>query len=156
MRRSVKASLLAGLVLATTLGSAVVAHGAAAAVSAARPVAEPSATEPSATEPSATEPPVANWRLERDGVELQLELAAADETAELRLAETEHVLFRLAITDTATGQPLGGLYPALWMARLAPGEELDQARCNERVQEYVGGSILARPELDLKTLLERR
>ncbi len=56
------------------------------------------------------------------------------------------------MTDAVTGARLGGLYPAAWMDRLPQG--MDRAldgpnACGDKLAGFIGGSLLAVPELDL-------
>jgi len=65
--------------------------------------------------------------------------------------EDDEVRVRFTVTDTATGARLGGLYPAAWMDRL-PTEDrtLDGPNaCEDKVAGFIGGSLLAVPELDM-------
>ena len=105
-------------------------------------VAGPAAADPSA----AAEDPA--WRVEHEGIVVEMSIEAVNDPGG-PLREEESASFRFGITDTATGQPLGGLYPAAWMAWLADGESRSPAGCIEKVEEFIGGSILAQPELDL-------
>lgn len=97
----------------------------------------------------------ASQRVVREGIAVDFTLEplaaattpAATEPAPLR--EGDDVLFRFTAADTAGGQPLTGLYPAAWMSRLRPGETVDPAGCVQKVEDFVGGSILNQAELDL-------
>lgn len=70
--------------------------------------------------------------------------------AELRaeLREGQEAVFRFKISDTATGTPLGGSYPAAWID-FVPEARVESKGCTERVEELIGGSLLSRPEVDL-------
>jgi len=66
------------------------------------------------------------------------------------LREGRPARVRLAITDALSGAPLSRLYPGAWMDLLddpLAGEKHDD--CKQKVESFVGGSILSRPELDL-------
>lgn len=90
----------------------------------------------------------AGWRIEQEGIAVAVTVEPLGGGGP-GLREGEDVLFRFAIADTTTGTPLTGLYPAAWMTLLGDGEGSDPAGCVERVEEYVGGSILEQAELDL-------
>ena len=65
------------------------------------------------------------------------------------LREGNDALFRFRISDTTTHSPLSGVFPAAWMDHLVRGIENDAQRCEEKVEEFVGGSIFSQAELDL-------
>jgi len=56
----------------------------------------------------------------------------------------DDVSIRFSVVDTATGAPLRGAHPASWVDVPHGGES-----CNQRISEYVSGSLLSRAELDL-------
>lgn len=93
-------------------------------------------------------------RAEKDGI--ALELAVEPIAAGGVLREAEHARVRLTVTDSHTGKPISGSYPAAWIDRSgkpkAEGEASlhpDYKTCKEKVEAFLGGSILARPEIDL-------
>lgn len=63
------------------------------------------------------------------------------------LHQGDDVVFRLKMTDKATGNPLSGAYPAAWMDLRWTGGSSQS--CSDRIQKYLGGTLFARPELDL-------
>ena len=65
------------------------------------------------------------------------------------LLEGDHARVRFRVTDVHTGTPLSGLYPAGWMDRLPAAREEDPEACRKKVQGFLGGSLLSRPEVDL-------
>jgi YVTN family beta-propeller protein len=79
-------------------------------------------------------------------VELSVEPAGAAGGA---LLEGEDAVFRFRISDTTTGTPLSGLYPAAWMELVHEGVE--GRGCAEKVKDFLGGSVFAKPELDLNS-----
>ncbi len=56
---------------------------------------------------------------------------------------------RLRVSD-ASGAPVTGLSPAVWLDRAVRGEEM-AATCKPKVESFLGGSWLSRPSLDLNT-----
>ena len=61
--------------------------------------------------------------------------------------------FELNISDHATGSPLSGVYPAVWLTAQAPNQAprpaADAQQCRDRVQTLVGGSLFSEVALDL-------
>jgi YVTN family beta-propeller protein len=86
-------------------------------------------------------------RAVRDGVAVDLAVETVGEKRELR--EGQEAVFRFKISDTATGTPLGGSYPAAWIDFVPDTARVESKGCTERVEELIAGSILARPEVDL-------
>lgn len=84
-------------------------------------------------------------------VELSVEpLEGEGAPMEGRLVEGEPARVRFTITDTLTGVPMSRVYPGAWLDRLGDGVE-DGVECNKRIQSFLGGSLLSRPEADLNT-----
>lgn len=84
-------------------------------------------------------------------VDLSLEPAARGAPAgELR--EATDAVVRFKITDAATGNPVAGASPAAWMDRmdrLGTGKAPVAKGCTQKIEEFVGGSLFARPAVDL-------
>jgi ribosomal protein S6 len=85
--------------------------------------------------------------LEREGVAVDVEVAPLRDGGTFR--EGEPVLFRFHVTDTNTGEPYSSLYPAAWMDRLPEVPEENPDSCKQKVESFVGGTLLAQAELDL-------
>lgn len=90
----------------------------------------------------------ASQRIVHEGVAVQLDLERLGSPAHAGLREGDDVAFRFSITDSS-GQALSGLYPAAWMDLREGGSIGDEDLCERRIEEFVAGSILTRPELDL-------
>lgn len=106
----------------------------------------------------AADTPVFHQRVERQGIAVDLEIepigsaveASAESSAEPVFREGDAVKVRFTIQDTHGGEPMPGLYPAAWMDRLPPfGVEHVRESCQDKVEAFVGGTLLAQPELDL-------
>jgi len=98
--------------------------------------------------PSA-EPPAAG-RSVRAGVAVDLAVepvAPGTQPGELR--EGQEAVFRFQLSETGTGAPLAGSYPAAWVDFVADAPLVEPRGCTERVEELIAGSILSRPEVDL-------
>jgi YVTN family beta-propeller protein len=66
------------------------------------------------------------------------------------LQEGDNVRVRFAITDTATGTPLTGLYPYAWMdLRPAEGPSTDPRMCVKKAGLFTNSSLFSKAELDL-------
>lgn len=96
-------------------------------------------------------PPEASGRQVRAGVAVDLSVEAVGEKTDRpgELREGQEAVFRFKISDTATGTPLGGSYPAAWIDFVPDAARIETKGCTERVEELIAGSILARPDVDL-------
>ncbi|HEX5716574.1 MAG TPA: hypothetical protein VF179_10470 [Thermoanaerobaculia bacterium] len=90
----------------------------------------------------------ATQKVVQEGIAVELSVAPVD-SREGELREGRRARVSLRFTDP-TGAPLGGLYPAAWMDRLA-AKEKDPEACRKKTQGFLGGTFLSRPELDLNT-----
>jgi DNA-binding beta-propeller fold protein YncE len=63
-----------------------------------------------------------------------------------RIVEGEHATLQFRITDAATGEPIGGLRPAVWLDAARTDDE-----CSSRVEGYVSGRLERRPIIDLNS-----
>jgi YVTN family beta-propeller protein len=66
-----------------------------------------------------------------------------------RIIEGEHAVLQFRITDAASGAPLAGLKPAVWLD--ASEGDTSQEACRARVQGYLGGTLNARPMVNLNS-----
>ena len=98
------------------------------------------------TRPAGAAGPV-HERLERQGIAVDVSVAPLD-PARGELREGDEAVFRFRITDTATGTPLSNLDPGAWLTLAPPGIEPAES-CQEKVKGLLGGSVFARPDLDL-------
>ena len=63
----------------------------------------------------------------------------------------EDVNIKFKVTDTTTGTPVKGLGLSAWIS-LRPSEQPnDAAKCREKIQSYLTGSLRTRPEVDLNS-----
>lgn len=93
--------------------------------------------------------------VERQGVRLEATVEPLAEDADA-LVEGERARVRLRFTDAHTGQPMPGLYPGGWLDLLPPEDgpsilERGDETCVDRVRAFLGGTLLAQPELDLNS-----
>ena len=85
-------------------------------------------------------------RVVREGIAVQAEIVPLSPERVLREEGTAAIRFE--ITDAATGQPLAGLSPAAWMSLLPP-DGTDAQKCRQDIEQFVSGTLLKRPALDL-------
>jgi hypothetical protein len=81
-------------------------------------------------------------------VDLTVEPVAVGRSA---LREGDFARVRFTLTDVHTGAPLSGLFPAAWMDRLETDGPEEPGACRQKVEGFVGGAFLSRPDLDLNT-----
>jgi YVTN family beta-propeller protein len=87
----------------------------------------------------------------KEGITVELEIEPIQGDV---LREAEYARVRFKFSDTA-GNPLSGLYPGAWMDRLGAKAGLVESPeaappdCKKKVESFIGGSLLSRPELDL-------
>ena len=110
------------------------------------------ATESHSTpEPSANTAPLVQ-KLVRDGIAIEFRISpdgADDVVMEGKYADVE---FR--ISDAQSGEPVKGIYPAVWLDISKPWEQSDAdgaTLCKDRVQLYMQGLVGARPLIDLNS-----
>jgi YVTN family beta-propeller protein len=85
-----------------------------------------------------------------NGIALELSVQPVSGSGPLR--EAQDVRVTLKVTDQLTGAPMSGLYPGGWMDRSAVRRKLGEeapADCKKKVESFLGGSMLSRPEVDL-------
>jgi YVTN family beta-propeller protein len=66
-----------------------------------------------------------------------------------RIVEGEHAVLQFHLTEAANGAPLEGLRPAVWLD--VGDEDSSEEACQDRVQGYLGGTLDARPIVDLNS-----
>ncbi len=104
------------------------------------------------TNPSPVAGPGQNFvkAIEVEGIRIEAEISPLDSTrqpGEFREGDSVEVTFR--ISDTTTGTPLPGLFPGAWMD-LVPARAVEGAEaCQEKIEGFIGGSLLSVPEVDL-------
>jgi DNA-binding beta-propeller fold protein YncE len=65
------------------------------------------------------------------------------------LVEYADAVVEFAISDSASGIPLRGLYPLAWLDTQRPGQ--NALSCAEKVRSYLSGRLAFRPQLNLST-----
>ena len=97
----------------------------------------------------ATLPSENDNRLDAEGLSIEMSIEPVRPSAGGKLREGEPVKVRFQITDSHTGAPISGVYPAAWMDRIPHRVEEPLGSCTEKVQSFIAGSLLSPPELDL-------
>lgn len=100
-----------------------------------------------ATVPARDVQPAATERAARDGVAVELSIAPLHGGAQPRYGD--HVEVRFRITNAETGAELTGLNPIAWLDRAEEASSADA--CRRKVESFLGGSLQARPEVDLNS-----
>jgi len=94
-----------------------------------------------------------NQKVVQDGIAVEVSVQPVDGTPG-PVREGQDARVTLKITDKLTGNPLTGLYPGGWMDRAGARKGFEKevpADCQKKVESFIGGSMLSRPELDLNT-----
>lgn len=104
------------------------------------------------------ENPAAVQKVSKEGVAVEMSVVplAAGADAAQGVREGEDAAISFTITGSATGAPLQGLRPAVWIdlrkARMAAAKgESETVPCEEKVRSFLRGSLAFRPEVDLNT-----
>ena len=86
-----------------------------------------------------------------EGIVAQFEVARVGEAQPQTgpLLEGADVVFRFKVSDTATGAPVRGAYPAAWVDRLTEGETMTQAGILAKTKSFLEGGLFSKPDLDL-------
>lgn len=85
--------------------------------------------------------------LTHEGIAVDVSIEPIDGATTLR--QGDHARVRIRVEDTNTGKPLSALYPAAWMDRVPASGDSDENPCQAKVESFLGGSLLAQPEVDL-------
>jgi len=91
-------------------------------------------------------------KLVRDGVSIEFRAFPDEDGGEVTEGRYANVEFR--ITDAETGNPVSGIYPAVWLDIAKPWEDPDleaTVSCRERVEMYMQGIVGVRPQVDLNS-----
>lgn len=86
----------------------------------------------------------------KDGIRVEFDLEHLTPGLSSRaFQEGENVRFTFRISDTATGRPVSGAYPAAWMELDESPDAASEKKCTEKIQTFLGGGIFGRADLDL-------
>ncbi|MDX1723666.1 MAG: cytochrome D1 domain-containing protein [Pseudomonas sp.] len=131
-------------------GIALLLSGSLAAVTPASSAATP-AVAAATPLPAAGPNTSARGHLERDGIAIDFE--ARPVTSGGVLTEGQFADIRFRLSDVASGQPLRGQVPGVWLdqALNVPGQQGGQMACKTRIGQYLRGAVGVRPMLDLNS-----
>jgi YVTN family beta-propeller protein len=65
------------------------------------------------------------------------------------LQEGDDAAIRFKVSDTTTGAPVRGVYPAAWIDRLSEGETMTQARTLVKTKSFLEGGLFTKADVDL-------
>ncbi|KAA1246575.1 YncE family protein [Aquimarina sp. RZ0] len=83
----------------------------------------------------------------KEGIKVDFSLAhLAKDKVDGEFKEGDHLVFQFKISDTITGKPLSGSFPAAWMDKVNKKKSVD---CGKKIVSFIEGGLLSRPELDL-------
>ena len=108
---------------------------------------EPAASTASTAATAASAHPPLVHTLDHEGVAIEVRVEPVDGAPSL--VEGGHVRVAVTVEDGHTGRPLSGLFPAAWMDLLPAGGDVEADSCNQKVEGFLGGSLMSRAELDL-------
>ena len=81
------------------------------------------------------------------GIQVSFDMIHLDEGKKVGFfEEKDNVVIQFAISDTISGKGLSGAYPAAWLSR---DYLIENADCKSKIESFLTGSILHRPDLDL-------
>jgi YVTN family beta-propeller protein len=90
------------------------------------------------------------WEVSREGVSVEAVMEPLEVPAEgSPFQEGAFVRVSFRVTDDATGKSYSALYPAAWMDRVPAGAERASEECKAKAENFLGGSLLAEPEVNL-------
>ncbi len=82
------------------------------------------------------------------GVTLELSVARRDGNS-APITEGDDVAVALRVTDSASGTPLAGTRPSVWMTRRTGNPKIDDKPCAAKIASVVSGSLFATADVDL-------
>ena len=107
----------------------------------------------SATATPAQEPPKTTTQTQKiveQGIAIEFTAEPLAQNAKsIRAAEDVNVRFK--VTDTTTGTPVKGLGLSAWISMREGNKLTEPAQCREKIHSYLGGSMRARPDVDLNS-----
>jgi YVTN family beta-propeller protein len=123
----------------------------AVAVHAQEPVhSMPKKPESESSPAKVTSQPVTPQKIVEQGIAIEFTIDPNDEKARsVRAGEDAIVKFK--VSDTTTGTPVKGLNLSAWISMRQGDKATDLKQCREKVQSFLGGSMRARPEVDLNS-----
>lgn len=84
-------------------------------------------------------------------VEFTIHPQKAQQEKLLKPMAGDEAVVRFRVTDTTSGTPVKGLNLSAWMSLRAGDKRPDERECREKIQSFLGGSLRARPDVDLNS-----
>jgi YVTN family beta-propeller protein len=84
--------------------------------------------------------------VEFEAVPLRESRSATDKPG---LQEADDAAIRFKVSDTTTGAPVRGVYPAAWIDRLSEGETMTQAHTLAKTKAFLEGGLFTKADIDL-------
>ena len=118
----------------------------------AQSLAQPSMDQakPEAPAPKAAGEPARVQRVVEQGIAVEFTVDPQQDKLTKPMAGTD-ALLKFKVTDTTTGTPVKGLSLSAWMSLRATEQRPDDKQCREKIQSFIGGSMRARPDVDLNS-----
>jgi YVTN family beta-propeller protein len=98
----------------------------------------------------ATGQPARAQRVVEQGIAVEFTIDPQQDKLPRPMAGADSVV-RFKVTDTTTGTPVKGLNLSVWMSMRAGEQRPDDKQCREKIQSFIGGSMRARPDVDLNS-----
>lgn len=103
-----------------------------------------------AVEAQNAKPPAGPQKIVEQGIAIEFTVEPLAPNAKtIRAADDVNVQFK--VTDTTTGTPVKGLGLSAWISKGLNDKLIEPAQCREKIQSYLGGSLRARPDVDLNS-----
>jgi YVTN family beta-propeller protein len=115
----------------------------------ATPAQEPAKAPPPA-KPVSAPASASTQRIVEQGVTVEFSIRPQRENLPKPMAGDELVV-RFRVTDTTSSTPLQGLKLSAWISLRAGETRPDGKQCREKIQSFLGGSLRARPDVDLNS-----
>jgi hypothetical protein len=89
-------------------------------------------------------------RIAEQGIAVEFTIDPQQEKLAKPMAGADAVV-RFKVTDTTTGTAVKGLNLSVWMSLRVGNKPADAKQCREKIQSFMGGSMRARPDVDLNS-----
>lgn len=86
----------------------------------------------------------------KEGVQVEFDIAPAADKPQAGVLEDQDALVRFRITDANSKTPMAGVRPMVWLTQRATAAT-DAEACHSKIESYLGGSLRARPDVDLNS-----
>ena len=115
----------------------------------AKPVSKKPVAESSPAPTTTASQLESSQRIVEQGIAIELTLDRPDKATKFKAGEDVNVKFK--VTDTTTGTPVKGLGLSAWITRRSEEQATEPAKCREKIQSFLTGSMRSRPDVDLNS-----